>query len=311
MNEMRDPHETAERLLSFRKQEQDEAFFLELNHHLGYFNQEDSPAVEFEFPIIYVVGLPRSGTTLLSQLLSRCFRVGYIDNLIARFWLNPVVGIRLSRAVFGSDIRSRINLDSVHGVTSDPWGPHEFGYFWRHWMHLDKASTHNLPYELRDKIDMHGLRSGLGKMTSEFGMPVVFKNIICGLQASLLTRVYPNSLFVLIERDPKAVAASILRCRTERYGDPKVWWSLKPSTFHEISALTSPQEQINRQLIDGAREFDQELSKTGVRCVRVRYEDLCDNPQIVLQKISDAVGLFGRYLPFVEMPPNLTKADSS
>jgi len=244
---------------------------------------------------------------LLSQLLSRCFRVGYIDNLIARFWMNPVVGIRLSKAVFGENIRSRIDLRSKHGVTSDPWGPHEFGYFWRHWLHLDESLTHKLDQELIGRVDQTALREMLCNISSTFGMPVVFKNVICGLQASLLAQIYPQSLFVLIERDREAVASSILRCRVERYGSPSAWWSLKPSTFHKISALSDPVEQINQQLIDCAIEFDHEMSKPGVCCVKIRYEELCDNPSLIMRKISEAVGQFGMPLDLLEEPPILTR----
>ena len=274
---LKDPHDAGQRRECFRKDEGLEDYFTRLNAHLATFDQgeELSDAV---FPLIYIVGLPRSGTTLLSQLISRYLPVGYINNLIARFWRNPVMGIRLSQVVFESDIRRKIELASTHGVTAEPWGPHEFGYFWRHWLRLDEASTHKLSRTHLDSLDHAGLAMTLNRMAAAFQSPVVFKNIICGFQAEFLTKIRPNSLFVLIERDPKAVAESLLRSRQQRYDDVSVWWSLKPSTFDEIRRLPTAQAQIERQITDGRSDFDSELSKSDVNFIRISYEDLCRDP---------------------------------
>lgn len=300
-----DPHDAAERLDAFQKNKMLEHYFVELNYHLQGFDADLDPTGS-TFPIIYVVGLPRSGTTLLSQLISRYLPVGYINNLIARFWLNPVVGIRLSQAVIGPDIRQRIELSSTHGVTADPWGPHEFGYFWRHWLQLDESPTHKLPANILSRIDRQGLRLVLDRMAGAFGAPIVFKNIICGLQAELLSELRPNSLFVLIERDPKAVAASLLRSRTERYGDASVWWSLKPSTYAEICSIESPEGQIERQIVDGARDFHQELAKSGVKSIRLTYEGLCSDPVKCLQTVGNAMASLGCPMSLLGFPPPLT-----
>jgi hypothetical protein len=298
---LKDPHDDGLRLEQFRKDEVLEQYLIRLNHFLQAFEVEEGVPGS-AFPAIYVVGLPRSGTTLLSQLISRYLPVGYVNNLIARFWLNPVAGIRLSQAIFGPGIRERIALVSTHGVTADPWGPHEFGYFWRHWLRLDEAPTHKLPQETLDRIDRTGLRRTLDRMAAAFGAPIAFKNIICGLQAGFLTQVRPNSLFVLVQRDPKAVAASLLRCRKERYGDVSVWWSLKPSTYGQIRHL-SPQEQVERQIEDGARDLEQELAKPGVKSIRFTYETLCADPVKCLQMVANVTTTLGYPLTLLGSPP--------
>lgn len=302
---LNDPHEAGKRQEEFRKNELLEDYLLRLNTYLDGFDAGDG-ASGGSFPLIYVVGLPRSGTTLLSQLISRYLPVGYINNLIARLWLNPVVGIRLSQAIFGLDVRQKIDLCSTHGVTADPWGPHEFGYFWRHWLRLDEAPTHKLQKDALEKIDHNGLRTSLDSMAAAYGAPIVFKNIICGLQAEFLAQARPNSLFVLIERNPEAVAASLLRSRKERYGEASVWWSLKPSTYAEISCLKSPQAQIERQIADGAREFDAELARPGVQSIRFSYEELCADPVKCLRMVADATASLGYPLQLLGFPSPMT-----
>jgi hypothetical protein len=54
------------------------------------------------------VGVPRSGTTLLYQLIARFLRVGFITNRMARYWMTPIAGAMLS----GRIDRSQIELAS-------------------------------------------------------------------------------------------------------------------------------------------------------------------------------------------------------
>jgi len=300
-----DPHDSGQRIDRFQKSEIEERYLEHLNRFLAGFDSGDL-VVSREFPIIYVVGLPRSGTTLLSQLICRHLPVGYVNNLIARFWLNPIVGIRLSQMVLGKKAREKIVFESTHGVTNDPWGPHEFGYFWRHWLKLDESTTHKLSSEALEKIDHIGLTVRLEEMIRAFNAPLMFKNIICGFQASFLSKIYPKSLFVFIERDRQSVAKSILQSRNERYGSPSVWWSLKPSTYDEICGLKEPKDQVARQVSDGARDFEKELASPGVQSIRLSYDEVCADPFGSLRQIINATKSLGYSMPILGNPPNLT-----
>jgi hypothetical protein len=304
MTSFSDPHETGLRMPPFQKHVKTEEFFARLNAHLAAFDHRESSS-EQNYPLIFVVGLPRSGTTLLSQLLSRYLPVGYVNNLVARFWRNPLVGIRLSQAVFGPEIRDQIEFKSIHGVTADPWGPHEFGYFWSYWLRLDNSPTHKLTQAHLETLDQLGLAMTLSSMANASQSPFVFKNIICGLQAAFLTRIYPKSLFIYIDRDHHDVASSLLRSRHERYGEETVWWSLKPSTFNEIHRLPSPLQQIDRQIADGHREFLTELTKPGVNLIQITYEDLCLDPSRCLLKIVNALAELGYSISLLETPQPL------
>lgn len=284
-----DPHDHIIRVAKFRKVTEDEELLFSLNRHLAVFDAGKTARVDNEFPIVFIVGLPRSGTTLLSQLVSRHLRVGYINNLIARFWLNPLVGIAVSRAVLGQNPGEKINLESKHGVTEEPWGPHEFGYFWRHWLHLDECETHHLDKEVASGLEREDLKKVLLQIASAFQRPVVFKNIICGLNASLLSGIYPKSLFIHIQRDTKTIVASILTARLERYGSYSAWWSLKPSSYASIAAETDPIRQVVRQVMEAGVELRRELSTPNVAMLEVSYETVCRQPLQILLQIADAI----------------------
>lgn len=288
-----DPHESHNRVAHYAKRQDDEVFFAALNSVLADAPlptnglSETDPAA---LPIIYIVGAPRSGTTLLSQLCSRHLPVGYVDNIMARFWRRPLVGIRLSRTLLGDVGRAAISLTSRHGVTQDIGGPHEFGYFWRHWLALDEAPTHKLSARALAGLDANGLRQTLREqILGEFAAPVVFKNVICGLQAEYLSRVHPSSLFVWIRRDIQEVLRSILKCRHERYGNYAAWWSLKPSNFSQLLTIDNPAQQVLEQIRSCEAEFAAELSKPGVHTLPVDYAQLLADPGAVLRRICDTV----------------------
>jgi hypothetical protein len=239
--------------------------------------------------------------------------VGYINNLIARFWLRPSAGVRLSRALLGEKARERVELRSTHGVTHELEGPHEFGYFWRHWLPLDQSLSHHLDDKALAMVDEHGLTAALeGEILAAFGTPVVLKNNTLGFHAGFLTRLHPNSLFVHIKRDPLAAAASILKCRLERFGSYEAWWSLKPSTFSSIAAESDPAAQVARQTIDCRHETEQALSAPGVRALALDYHDLCADPGAALEAITCALGDMGKRLEICGHPlPKLSEAHAS
>lgn len=290
---LNDPHDPYRRIGRYSKNEDDEVFFATINRVLGEvaLPLNTSSRVDIgALPIIYIVGVPRSGTTLLSQLLSCYLPVGYIDNLIARFWQRPSVGIRLSQSLLGNDGRKAIRFDSRHGTTQGVEGPHEFGYFWRHWLALDRAETHKLTDQEAGCIDLVGLKQVLeNEILNEFASPVLFKNVICGFQAEILSRAHPASLFVWIKREPEDVVRSILKCRMERYGRYDAWWSLKPSTYTQLVKIESPVKQVLGQVMDCMREFENELSKPEVKSLAVNYSSLIERPDMVLAEICEAV----------------------
>ena len=71
--------------------------FASLNENLQKVQQQLYNTITEDQTSIHIIGAPRSGTTLLSQLLLSYTQVGYINNLIAAFWNAPLYGIHLSK----------------------------------------------------------------------------------------------------------------------------------------------------------------------------------------------------------------------
>jgi LPS sulfotransferase NodH len=300
-----DPHEHAGRRAPFAKDAAAEALLAAANEELATLAVPPPDEAAASLPLVYVVGAPRSGTTLVHQLLARHLPLGYVDNVTARFWRRPSVGVALSRQVLGEPGTRAFALGSRHGVTDEPAGPHEFGYFGRRWLRLDDAPTHHLDDAAQARVDADGLGAALAELRSAFGRPVVLKNVICGFHARLLTAIHPPSLFVHVVRDTEEVARSILQARLDRYGEYGAWWSLKPSTwpFHGLS----PAAAVVRQALDCRAEIADELAAEEVRALEVAYAELCADPRALVDRVAEEVGALGTALPVVgDVPARLT-----
>ena len=294
MKTFNDPHEL-DRLAPFAKDEGMEAFLLSLNQRLQTADIfTPAPIVQAnELPIVYIVGVPRSGTTLLSQLVSKYLGVGYINNLIARFWLRPSVGVALSNSLLGREGDQQVSMDSRHGTTAGVSNPSEFGYFWRYWLNLDVSPTHHLSSDLLQALDHQGLKNVLeDEILAPFSRPAVFKNVICGFHAKYLSNLHEKSLFVYVQRNLIETSSSILKVRKERLGDYRSWWSLKPSAYLACQK-DDPVEEVAMQALACRREMEKEVFQSGVRAIGFRYEEICANPKSVLETIRSQLSNMG------------------
>jgi len=236
-------------------------------------------------PILFVIGVQRSGTTLIMQLLGRALRLCYPDNIAARFWGRPEVGIALSAALreqLGGGFRER-PLVSDYGVTQSPFEPHELGYFWER--HFDLSGSHDLSGSLAEH-DPAPFQAELAAMEQRGWGPLLFKAVAMGFNAAYLARILPTSRFLYITREPLYVVQSTFQARVRRYGSAEHWWSLRPADYEELQLLP-PLEQIVAQVQRSRRAIERELDQIeAARVFRLRYEDLCADPAAALSHVA-------------------------
>lgn len=252
-------------------------------------------------PAVFLVGPPRSGTTLLSQVLVASLPVDYVSNFVARFWLAPAVAMRLE-----DDLQLRehaaISFRSEGGVTPSPVDPHEFGYFWRRWFPF--GTTHQLSSEGRSLSTPDLLAGEVAAMTKVRNRSMLFKNLTCGLQARELAEALDGPVFIRIHRSEVDVAASILRERRQR--DPQAWWSLRPPGYTELLRLPI-QEQAAGQVVLTERSLDDALSGIPHAArIDVQYEELRASPAGAVRDIAQRLRMCG-----VEVEPDVHRLPSS
>jgi LPS sulfotransferase NodH len=290
----------ARRRGAYAKDPSGERFLEELNEYLAPRELELYEEREIEHAFVFVLGLPRSGTTLLSQLLAYCLDAGYVNNFAARFWRAPVHGIRLARLIApGAEPPS---FESDYARTNSLLDIHEWGYFWRHW--LEKHSFEDVvrAREQEDELDWAGLRLALANVQHEFGKPFVAKNMLGAYHLPRLRRELGPVLYVLIERDELDAAVSILDARRKYYDDPRAWWSYIPPEYPRLKDLDE-WEQVAGQIHYLARFYERALAEVGDDAVvRVTYERLAKEPRTVLAEVAERAGAAIRQEPPAEFP---------
>lgn len=153
-----------------------------------------------EFQPVFIIGIHRSGTTLLHEVLgaTRCFNIVTAYNVInnneiVHNYLNGVTDERKSElaALFKQKGLKNRGVDSV-GVSPDM--PTEYGFALRgehYWPRLKPSNLESF-IELCKKV----------QLTSAPDRPLILKNPVDAANFMYIKKVLPSSKFKFIHRNP-------------------------------------------------------------------------------------------------------------
>jgi len=290
------------RTKAYHKDQEEEEYLLNLNKNLAEIEQASYQDIEIQHPLIFVLGLPRSGTTFTSQLLAYGFNAGFINNFAARFWLSPVTGIKLANVLLKDKENS--GFKSNYATTEELSDIHEFGYFWRHWLKLEKMSDFKTTELLPDNIDWNGLKRTLANMQAQFNKPMVMKNLFGACYFQEMMQALKKVIYVYVERDPVDNAISILDARKKFYDDPNTWWSTLPPNYEQLLELNY-WEQIAGQVYSLKKYYDESINNSTFKnqVIRVNYCDLAKHPDKLLDEVNQkAENLWGSAIGEYTLP---------
>jgi len=230
---------------------------------------------------IHIIGVPRSGTTLVNQYLASGLDVGYINNLIAAFWKVPLHGVHLSKKLLGTNFSS--NFNSAFGKTLNIKEPHEFGYFWSDILDFKELKE---PTSVESKNqDLIKLSNKLNAISNAFEKPVIYKSIFLGWSASRFANLNPKSLFIYVKRNWMDNALSLLNIRYKYFNNINAWASFKPAEYQQLKSMT-PVEQVVGQVYYLNRSFESEINKIrDENKIIINYEDFTRKPNELLEHI--------------------------
>jgi len=245
------------------------------------------------YPSIVITGAPRSGTTLISQLLPARYDMAYVSNLMARFYNTPLMGAWLQQQLIANDIQLCREFSSQHGVTKKIFEPHEFGFFWSHYFVFNSdCHEHKNNNDLK-MIDFALLDKTLSDISTLFQRPVIYK---CSISPFIIKPILQNInvFFIHITRDRSETINSILKVREERLGSEAKWWGIRPLGWN-LMKNKDPKEQvgwqydkINEAIKSGSSGFEN-------RVFNVSLEELIKKPEQVLKKLVIAYSNFSGY----------------
>ncbi|WP_197466304.1 MULTISPECIES: sulfotransferase [unclassified Oleiphilus] len=206
--------------------------------------------------LIFIVGAPRTGSTILYQALTNCYDVKYIDNLAASWFKQLPFGMWLSHRRFGLEPHN--NFVAEHGNTAEfgEHAPSECGQFWYRWL---SKEDHFVDAGAVSQESIDQIRKELSAVSGMFGLPLLFKNLNMGQRLRLIKEFAPDAKIIFIRRDPRFTVRSILRAREKMGVASNEMWSVRPKNFRELQALTEG-EMCAAQVYHLEKQIKEDLS---------------------------------------------------
>lgn len=199
-----------------------------------HFRASNSP----DSPVVFLIGPPRTGSTILYQALTNFGDVSYIDNLTCMCRDALFFGSWLSHVGFGDAPHD--NFQSEHGATAQ-FGlhcPSECGSFWYRWFPRD---PHFVEADDLTPRQLSALATEINRVVHYFGRPFLIKNLVCGQRLRVLAKVFPDAKIIVVERDTNEVVRSILKARKVRNVREGAWWSVKPRGYEAYIDCPEPE----------------------------------------------------------------------
>lgn len=247
---------------------------------------------------IFVVGVSRSGTTLLRKILEKSDRIAiapenhFVGHVLptegARFYFR-----RLGELADDDTVRQIVDLIYSGGFQRQSrW--REISPFWR-WLIRDVPRAEAESRLLAAERSERGLMAALMRMYADHhGRPVMGEKTPAHLAfTDTLLEWFPNGRVVHMLRDPRAVYVSDSHRRRGNPRPPYSWMMRVPLLFQAVMLI-----QTTLAWAGAVRRHAGFQKRHAGRYTLLRFEDLVERPAEVLPGLFDFLG--------VEMPDDAT-----
>jgi hypothetical protein len=233
---------------------------------------------------IFILGPPRSGTTVLYQLVVNCLEVSYFCNAAEA---HPDFPVTITRILRSRTRRYETDYTSTYSKTQGACGPSEGRCIWGRWFLEDQryVDEHHL-----SAATITDIQRTITAMSIVMEAPFVNKDPYHCVRVRALNAIFPRSLFIYVTRDPIAIAESLLQIRIERIQrgeiDLSTWVAVKPKEYPMLRTQGHI-GQICGQVYYCHKNALKDLDAVAPRrWVEVVYEALCNQPDRELERIA-------------------------
>lgn len=237
------------------------------------------------FSPVFIIGAPRSGTTLIYQAFIYYFEIAYMTNLMAELYHAPYLATECSK--LAPPVR---NFDSSYGTTNGFWGPHESAEFWYQW--FPKSPDIYVGSQQLPQSPKGNMRSVISQMSQIAQNHLVFKNTFHSMRINPLLETFPEAVFIVCRRDLAQTAHSILKARIRNFGNPNQWWSVPPREYEEITKHPY-WDQVVEQVYYINNQIDQDRQIAPDRFVDISYHEFCLQPNKIFTHIGKTLSQKG------------------
>ncbi len=232
-------------------------------------------------PCVFILGSPRTGSTLFYQFLINHFQFYYPTNLFNDIYFKaPVTGVLFEQE---SHERNCVEYISNYGKTKKIFDPSEASNFFNIWFggtHPSEIYSKNVIPEM-EKVMLKTF-AAIHRITK---YPLLFKNAWNCFRIKSLAHLFPMSYFIWIRRDIAQAARSDLEARA-KHGSYEKWNSASPGNYLEIQKKPYWEQVVEQQYEYGKRIASDFSNYCSTRSIQIWYEDLCMEPKKVLADLD-------------------------
>ena len=240
---------------------------------------------------VFILGVPRSGTTLIYQLITNYFDVKYPDNLVYLSRENPFLGFYLSNKMFGNSPHNCFKSNRGETYDCGLHAPNQSPVFWR--SYVSKLATHSEHADLLFQKEKEEIYKNIFAIINNYQKPLVMKGGRVGNNFNTFIDIFSNARFIHFTRNPLYIAQSLLNAtRSSGLSFENTWLKkLKPYNYNNIYEAETIYRKIALFVYALLLQNRKNLNKIpNNNYVSVTYEELFDNVTGVFQRISHLLG---------------------
>lgn len=257
---------------------------------------------------IFMVGMPRSGTTVISEAISLHPELAWVSNYVGRLPGLPVVSI-IDRIVNGNRygwwLRGKKNQAGTLGSYMKRFLPHtdESYGIWRRCCG-EKFLSEYLIDTAATASEKRCIERYIGRILRWQNRERFFTKFTGPPRIGYLESMFPDAYFVHVVRDPRAVAASLKKVEFWQRGGglERPWWTEGfPDEYRKVWQASDHQEMVLAAL---QWKWIIELTWSEAAKIpeghylEVKYEDFIEQPKELLSAVFDKLGLMYAKAPF-------------
>lgn len=219
---------------------------------------------------IFIIGAPRSGTTLLYQLLTYHYNFSYFSNFTSMFIKSPVLIsylLREYRKPYDDD-----SLSSDYGLMKGTWAPSEAGKIFKYWF---------------QRKDDDKIKNSIYAMGQVFNAPFIAKSLRINSELEYMHKLFPDAIFIHIKRDITFNSQSLLIGIQENKND--LVGNITDNS-QRTKITQGSKKQIFQQVVDDINIINNSISSyinsAEVNVISINYDELCNNYESELSKIE-------------------------
>jgi hypothetical protein len=252
---------------------------------------------------LFILGVPRSGTTITYQIISNYFNVLYPDNLVYLCRENPFLGFDLSNRIFREKPHNCFRSKQGNTMDCGLHAPSQEPFFWK--PYTNKLATRTQNIGVLSDVEKKEIYTNLFSVINKFKKPMVMKGSAVGNNLNVFLEIFSNAKFIQFTRNPLYTAQSLFMTTQKMGGDFENTWMrrIKPYNHQKIREAQSVYRKIALYVFALYKQNMEDLKNISEEnYVSFSYEELCSSMNMVLEKVHTLLGAHERTRENIAMP---------